>query len=189
MSEAPILTDKIVYNPKPHRKLEANRMQIDKAATSCIMNWYNSIENQDPEGVIAVAFSTDTTYDANKGVIYLNKPGTYNITASWSKDGAAGHAGIWLHYADDKSPVTITNKTTFTGFGYLSVNANSVSPDGSIQTSRTIHVPPQHVPARIMVAASSTSSVSGDVFVKGHVGSPSVGGSISSFCQITYLGA
>ena len=76
MSEPPILTDKIVYNPKAHRKLEANRMKVDKVATSNIMSWYNSVEDQDPEQIIAALFTTDSTYDAKKGVIYLNKSGS-----------------------------------------------------------------------------------------------------------------
>jgi len=118
----------------------------------------------------------------------LNAPGSYHVTASWNKQGATGHSGINLYYAPCSNPVTITDKSNFTGFSPASLNGHDVTNLGCMQTSTTIYVPPNHAPAKIMLTAAS-ESVAGDVFVKGHQGSPSAGGSRSSFCQIAYLGA
>jgi len=188
VSDTPVLADKITFCPKAHRILEANQAGISKDSKDNILTWYNSFENQDPQNLIGVTFTTDTAYDLNSGIIYLNAPGSYHVTASWNKQGTVGHNGINFYYAPCSNPITITDKITFTGFSPASFNAHSVTNDGCMQTSTTIYAPPQHVPAKIMVTAAH-ESVTGEVLVKGHHGSPSAGGSRGSFCTITYLGA
>jgi len=68
VSDTPIVTDKINFCPKAHRKLEANNAGISDDSKDNILTWYNSFENQDPQNLIGVTFTTDTAYDLNSGL-------------------------------------------------------------------------------------------------------------------------
>jgi len=205
------LNDHVVYHSKPHVKLQVNATAaMVKNAHSVLTYRYASADNDSghvigwqPSGTFdATKTPPQNIYDAYKGIIYLNAPGTYNIIGSWSKSGNPSRCQVAVWFAPKGVAASLVPSPAFDlgtpadfGWSLVSWLANQCNDNGVMQLNYNIHVNPDQVPARIMLTANTqeTSPAGTNVLVRGcNKEFPThpifKGQSDCSFIDITYVG-
>jgi len=131
--------DHVVYHSRPHLKLQGNETKALAFNKQHVLTWRYASANNDSGYVMTWTPSGTGTYDATKGEINLNAPGTYQVTGSWSKNAAVNsHCSVFLQYAMAGTATLLPTSPAFDlptdpltyGWGEAGFNADTLTDYG-----------------------------------------------------------